>query len=900
MSENNVTRFPTFARHGTALLVASVAVMIAPLEANAQQAPPFAPSTSRGSPPPEAAPSAAPTAVTPPRLLHFVEAEYPAEARDAGLDGSVVLQLTIDDHGHVSEATVLTGLGHGLDEAAVAAARQFEFEPAHQGDHAIPTRIRYRYRFTLRVASSAPPQGPIAVLHGTILDGANHPLPLAEVTFDSATEATHVDADGHFRFDIDHAGTHALAVRVPGYREFRAAEELNAGDDLRVIYRMTPLPTASAAPASSAPEGEITVRGTRPQREVARETLDRREIQRIPGTGGDALRAIQNLPGLARPSFLSGALIVRGSSPADTQVFADGSGLPLLYHFGGLTSVIPTDMLDRIDFYPGNFSARYGRAMGGVVDVGLRSPRTSGYHGIANISVIDASIFVEGAITPTLSIALAARRSWIDAVLGVVLANSNSTFTASPVYYDYQAVIEWRPNPRNRVRFALFGDDDRLTVISNGSAGGMQVLAGGITLSTQFHIGQLSWVSDLAPGTRSTAMVSFGFAAQDLSTNTLGLKLENYPINARYELSHTVSRFLRLNFGFDVVSGPANTLINIPGGGNRPGLAVNASTFLIHPAAYIEGEFTPTEHLRLVPGVRFDWFNDINTGIVQPRLSGRYELPYGFAFRGGVGLFAQPPSAQQTSGAMNALFPGTTIGNPLLAPQRAMHYALGIEERLPVIGGMTWTSHLSISVEGFYKQLDALAISTPSYLQRSNPPSPPYVSAGTGQVVGMEVLLRYHPDPHFFGWVAYTLSRSTRTDGAGATEHLYLYDQTHILTVLGSYVIGAGFEVGLRFRYVTGSLTTPVVGSFYDTSSLRYTPVMGPANSARLPDFVQLDLRVDKTFRFRWGSVGLFLEILNVTNNANVEGYQYNFDYTQRANINGLPIIPNLGIRGEL
>ena len=63
---------------------------------------------------------------------------------------------------------------------------------------------------------------------------------------------------------------------------------------------------------------------------------------------------------------------------------------------------------DRIDFYPGNFSARYGRATGGIVDVGLRSPRTSGYHAVVQISAIDASIFAEGAITPTLSVALAA------------------------------------------------------------------------------------------------------------------------------------------------------------------------------------------------------------------------------------------------------------------------------------------------------------------------------------------------------------------------------------------------------------------------------------------------------------------------------------------------------------
>ena len=67
---------------------------------------------------------------------------------------------------------------------------------------------------------------------------------------------------------------------------------------------------------------------------------------------------------------------MRGSAPEGTAYFVDGSDVPLIYHFGGLSSVVPTELLDQIDFYPGNFSARYGRKMGGVVDVALRKPDT--------------------------------------------------------------------------------------------------------------------------------------------------------------------------------------------------------------------------------------------------------------------------------------------------------------------------------------------------------------------------------------------------------------------------------------------------------------------------------------------------------------------------------------------
>jgi hypothetical protein len=44
----------------------------------------------------------------------------------------------------------------------------------------------------------------------------------------------------------------------------------------------------------------------------------------------------------------------------------------------------------------------------------------------------------------------------------------------------------------------------------------------------------------------------------------------------------------------------------------------------------------------------------------------------------------------------------------------------------------------------------------------------------------------------------------------------------------------------------------------------------------------------------------LFLEVLNVYNQGNQEGVTYNYDYRQSQIVSGLPIVPNLGIRGEL
>ena len=64
--------------------------------------------------------------------------------------------------------------------------------------------------------------------------------------------------------------------------------------------------------------------------------------------------------------------------------------------------------------------------------------------------------------------------------------------------------------------------------------------------------------------------------------------------------------------------------------------------------------------------------------------------------------------------------------------------------------------------------------------------------------------------------------------------------------------------------------------------------------------FHQLDLRLDKRFRFKSWQLSLYVDVQNVYNNGNVEGIDYNYNYTARRFVTGLPILPSFGIRGEL
>jgi TonB family protein len=144
---------------------ALVACATATLHVAVARAEPAAPADAGVPPLPESAPAAsvsdgADTAIHPPELTTFVDAEYPPAAVAARQEGDVLLELSIDAEGNVTDARVSQPAGAGFDEAARAAAVRFRFRPAQRGTRRVAARITYRYSFRLpaeqEVAASEP------------------------------------------------------------------------------------------------------------------------------------------------------------------------------------------------------------------------------------------------------------------------------------------------------------------------------------------------------------------------------------------------------------------------------------------------------------------------------------------------------------------------------------------------------------------------------------------------------------------------------------------------------------------------------------------------------------------------------------------------------------------------
>jgi TonB family protein len=894
---------------------AGLAFALLPLRATAQATPSEAPAEPPAAPAPDPTSPATPPAtpapvaksVVAPRLIEEVRPDYPARAQADGVAASVTLELDIDVAGAVARASVLQpaeAAGYGFDEAALAAAAKLRFEPARLDGEPVAVRIHYQLHFVPEVSAPSPDAGAAAPaepappaaalasgeLSGTLVErGTRRPLPGVKVTVfrGSGTEAegfeTETDATGHFRFAGLTTGPWQILADPEGYYPIRERESVAAGQRTDVNYLIE---------RSSYNPYDVLVDAKRVRREVTRHSIATAQADRVPGTFGDVLAVVKNFPGVARtPVFGQDGVVIRGSAPEDSKQFIDGMHIPQVYHFGGLRSVLTVGMTDHIDFYPGNFSAQYGRATGGITDVGLSPLKSDAPHGYADISVFDTSLFLEAPLSDRLSIAVGGRRSYIDAVLGQLLPGNG---TVAPRYYDAQALLRYRPAPAHQLSaFFMLSDDAFRLILDEPIDGDAETIVSRVGFFSNFYRGLAEYRYVPSPRWENRLVLSFGKDHFNINVGELAVDVRTGTGQARDSLRYAWSDAIALTTGVDYL------LEQVAGKGELPALpregdaeqqpdpsqstVVDLAGTYHSTAGFLELEWRPFAGTLLLPSLRAEHFSRTGQFSVSPRLSLRQTLNERLTLKAGVGHFVQEPEFLETDAA---------VGNPDLGLKHAIHYSLGLEYRpLPQV---------TLDITAFYKTLLDQVSRTQAVVERDGTLQPANLdNGGRGRVRGLELSLKHELSGGLFAWLAYTLSRAERQDSGSSAYRLFDYDQTHILTAVASYRLPRNWEVSTRFRYVTGNVYTPFRYGVFDADADEFAGVAGATNSARARAFHQLDLRIDKRWIYDSWMLGLYLDLQNVYNRANQDEVEYNYDYTTSQGDTGLPLIPVLGLRGE-
>ena len=716
-------------------------------------------------------------------------------------------------------------------------------------------------------------------IEGTVYNNdTKAPLAGAEVQILQTDERQKTDENGKFVFSTVPEGTYTLITTVP-------ETELTQRTSVVVVAEESRETEIYIAMGQYRLEG-VKVTGKRVPKTVNKKSIQAAEITRLPGTAGDALRALPAIPGIGVANDFSGALYIRGGSDEDNLYYFDRVPVGYPYHFGGIVSSLSSEIIDRIDVYAGGYGAEYGVDSQAVIDISSQNNSPTNLGGKFNLNLLFSEGLLQGKIGEKGFWYAAGRRSYIDLFIGSLSFDAGA-ITAFPRFWDYQLKAGYDLSEKHQLFFNLFASGDRFALKLDG-ANVDEDFRGNTSFESSFEgagIHLRSFLTDRLTSflslTRSDFMFDVNFGPQ------LSLNIDAPSYTLREDLTYELNPRHRLESGLILGIEPGQvtgTFTRIPDEGEvdydiRFEEKIDLDEYVRGQRieGYLQDRYTLLPFLSVVFGLRFDYFNRTDELSIQPRGSLLVELPNNTELQFAYGIYNQTPIPALLS---------PTIGNPALKSSRASHYILELKRQL--------SQYTEVKMAAYYKDLVGLATSDDEAS---------YLNQGVGYAQGTEIFLRHQRGDRFFGWISYAYAQSKRRDRAGEPYRPYSFDQTHVATLAASYDLTPTWEFGAKWQYRTGNPYTPVEGARiqFDPRNGRpiYIPIYAETNSDRLPAYHRLDLRVSKIFQFANWKLGIFLELLNAYNRKNLLDYNYSEDYKTRDDINQLPILPYLGITAE-
>ena len=638
----------------------------------------------------------------------------------------------------------------------------------------------------------------------------------------------------------DALAAHGLALRTVGANTF-------------VV-----VPAATPAVESEEPLEEISVYASRyaidgglaEPREVSPT-----DIERVPGSHDDALRALHSLPGIATNA--SARPYIRGSLSEDVLVRYDGIGLLDPYHlknFQSLISAIDPAGIERIEVFSGGFPVRYGTRSGGVIDISAPNYQ-SGYEYRANLSLISAGISTigkserwpiewlgairnsmldsldpveDGFGKPEFSDSLG-RLRWVTEqgawTLGWLLLDDRLELGASDD--EEQATARYRDEYIWLARDHRFSDSMsmRTSVVGTSAERGRE----GTLLRPGVATGELDETRSFN-GVELTS--DWTFIHNDRSTYTFGgaaaVTRADYGYTRHSEFSPEVAAAFGRGLTEDLLLAvkPKVATLSLYGANRRKWSRFEAELGLRVDAQHYEIYGNHTQ--------------------VSPRLNLRYDFDDHWRLYGSAGRFTQAQHVEEWRVEEAQQAPDSA--------QVSIHTILGLEHDTATgmrLGIEAYTKRWTTSAPYFDNQLDPFALLpdlTPDRIR---------VAPTASEASGLEVSVRKPFSDSLTGWG--TLAWSRVADDISPRDVLRSWDQP-VSVNAGLAWKGSKASLSALAGWHTGWPRTP-----FDLEPLQ----LHARNSREWGDFFSLDLRGSWTWVFDSGDLSAVVDLTNATNRRN-------------------------------
>jgi TonB family protein len=586
---------------------------------------------------------------------------------------------------------------------------------------------------------------------------------------------------------------------------------------------------APSAPKALAPVAPIEIQIVGEKLAPSVTSMSRAEVRQLPGTFGDPFRAIEVLPGVT--PIVSGLpfFYIRGAPPGNVGYFLDGVRVPYLFHVALGPSIVNPALVERVDLYSGGYPAAYGRYAGAIVSAETTAPRDD-FHGEGNLRIYDVGALVESGFGDGRGTAMVGGRySYTGALFSLISPNTKLD------YRDYQARVTWNLTSRDQIGLFAFGAYDLLADETNHIET--------IVFGAEFYRFDLRLDHRFADGGHLRWATTAGFdQTQAVAGNQ---NSRDVPFGTRLELTHPLSENVELRAGLDAQFDSYNADPVRYVDGDTPSIKSTAALFAPRNDAALTARADVVwklgRRVEVTPGLRFDLFRSGGASAVSAdgRLALRAAITDKIRLIHALGVAHQPPS-------FVIPLPGVAVGSLKGGLQTSVQSSAGIEVDLPD----ATTASVSLFDNVFLDMTDTLGVASTRSATRAEPRS-------LGGARGLEVYIRRRLTRRLGGFISYTLSRSTRTQGKLTFPSAF--DRTHVLNLAAAFDIGRGWRAGTRFTFYTGAPGLPGQLAAVATGDVSTA-------SQRDPAFYRFDFRIEKKWtlqKARW--VSFVVEMLNAT-----------------------------------
>ena len=628
---------------------------------------------------------------------------------------------------------------------------------------------------------------------------------------------------------------------------------------------------------------------------VSMRIIGLQEIEKSPGANRDVSRIVRAYPGVSfSPIGYRNDLIVRGGSPSENRFYMDGIEIPNINHFatqgasGGPVSIVNADLIREITFYTGAFPTNRSGALSSVLDFRLRDGNPDKQTFKATLGASEVSLSGSGHFNDRTTYLFSVRQSYLQLLFKVL------GLPFLPNFIDGQFKIKTKLTEHDELTVLALAGIDKMKLNTDEKGEDAEYL--------------LSYLPTIHQETFTVGAVYRHYAGKHVQSVTLShnylnnrnLKYrnnddsseDNLTLRLRSVEQKTAALFENqtrlgqwtLKEGAELTNsiytnnsrqllykGHADNSDNNAGNIGSPFSLYETSLNIIGWGAFFSSDYSSRNNrFTLSAGIRMDG-NNYNRNMKQlwkqlsPRLSASYKLSEQWILNGSAGLYHQLPPYTALGYKSNE---GTYL-NKALKYMQVMESSIGVD----------WHLHdrIMVSAEGFFKRYNRIPLSLQDNIPLACKGNDYGVvgnellaSTATGRAYGLETMFRWQVSGKFNLVSSFTLYKSEYRNHSEDDYIPSAWDNRFILNMSGTYNLPKRWSIGGKVSYIGGAPYTPYdeeKSSLVEAWDAKGQPYYDYSlyNTGRLPNFAQLDVRVDKSFYFRRCMVGLYLDLQNVT-----------------------------------